>query len=330
MIPVMPAVNPFPVGTPIRPETRQIGRGPAIDALYRQVVAHRHHTLLIDERRVGKTSMAWAILDRVRARDVGWAIEVNLARGPVTRASVLAEHLAEQARASQVRVGSRLEQLTDRLRGGARIANTPIVGVVGKLLGVDELKNAAEVSEAIDQSLAADEESEADLCGILRALIAAAIASDKVLVIFIDEVQRLCTDWSDDDDSLYVQEALAEVMEGHAGHAVLLLAGSERAGLEQLLADGQPMHYDGMTFPMQPISSEDWHHHLPLRFAEAGLEIGHERIDQILESSGRHPQHTMRVCAHVRELADDGAFAITDVLVEEAIKTAREHPSWSG
>ena len=49
----------------------------------------------------------------MRAGDVGWAIEVNLSRGPVARANVLAELLAEQARASQVRVDSRLEQLTD-------------------------------------------------------------------------------------------------------------------------------------------------------------------------------------------------------------------------
>jgi hypothetical protein len=163
----------------------------------------------------------------------------------------------------------------------------------------------------------------------LRAQIAAAIAADKILVIFVDEVQRLSTDWTDNDDSLYTQEALAEVMEGHAGHVVLLLAGSERAGLDQLLADGQPLHHDGMRFAMQPIKDEDWNHHLPLRFGEAGLEVERERIGQILEASGGHPQRTMRVCAHIRELADDGSFAITDVLVAEAIKAAKEHPSWS-
>ena len=325
----MAVVNPFPVGAPIRPEARQIGRGPAIDALYKQVVEHRQHTLLIDQRRVGKTSMAWAVLDRVRDGEEGWAIEVNLSRGPVTRASVLAEHLAEQARASKVRVDSRLDELTERLRSGARITSAPLVGVLGKLLEVEELSDASEVSTAIDQSLSTDEESEADLRAILRALIAAAIAANKVLVIFVDEVQRLCTDWSDEDDSLYAQEALAEVMEGHAGHAVLLLAGSERAGLEELLADGQPLHHDGMRFPLQGISDEDWHYHLPLRFKEVGLEIERDRIDQILEASNGHPQRTMRVCAHARELADEGAFAVSDVLVDQAIKVAKEHPSWS-
>src|SRR5947209_17886132 len=118
----MTGVKPFQVNAPIRPEERQIGRGPAIDALYKQVVELREHTLLVDERRVGKTSMVWAVLDRIRDSEVGWAIEVNLSRGPVTSASVLAEQLAEQARASRIRIDPRKEQIAERLRETVKVA----------------------------------------------------------------------------------------------------------------------------------------------------------------------------------------------------------------
>jgi hypothetical protein len=324
----MAGVKPFPVSAPIRPEERQIGRRPGIDALYKQVVEHREHTLLVDERRVGKTSMVWAVLDRIRDGAVGWAIEVNLSRGPITKASVLAEHHAEQARASHIRVDPRKEQIVGRLRGSVKLAGKPIIGTIGKLLGSDELTTAAEVAQSIDQSLAPSEEGEADLRAVLRALIAAAVAADKVLVLFVDEAQRLRTDWADEDDSLYAQEALAEVMEDHAGHVVVVLAGSERAALEQLLADGQPLHHDGVSFPIRPISDEDWHYELPRRFREAGVTVDRERIDQILDATGRHPENTMRVCLHVSLLAEGEPFEVSEVLVDEAIKDAQRHPSW--
>jgi len=209
----------------------------------------------------------------------------------------------------------------------------PVLTKVVELLGLPaEVGDIGEVSEALDQSLSPQEEGDADLRGVLRALIAAAIARDKVLVIFIDEVQRVCTDWVDDadDNSEYTQEALAEVMEEHAGHAVLLLAGSDRAGLEQLMADGQPLRNDGMWSQLPEIAAEDWRYNLPHRFAEAGLAIESERIDQILEATAGHPQRTMSVCAHARELAGVGEpFELSDVLVAQAIADARRHPSWT-
>ena len=99
-------IRPFPVQGPVRPESRQIGRGPAIDGLFRQTVELEQHTLLLADRRLGRTSMAFAVLDRLRGAG-GWALEVDLSSGPVTTAAVFAERLAEQARAAGVRVKRR-------------------------------------------------------------------------------------------------------------------------------------------------------------------------------------------------------------------------------
>jgi len=142
-------------------------------------------------------------------------------------------------------------------------------------------------------------------------------------------VQRLATHWSNEDDSTATQQALAEIMHQHDGRIVFLLAGSERGAVEALLDEGQPLHYDGMTFPVPDIQPGDWHHGLPERFAEAGLEITPERIDQILAASGGHPQRTMRICAHVHQLTDGAAFEVSEIVVDEAIRVARGHPSWS-
>lgn len=322
--------NPFPVGQPIRPEERQIGRGPAIDALHQQVVENRRHTLLIEERRVGKTSVAWAVLDRVRSAGRDWVVEVNLKRGPITSSIALAQMLAEQARAAGIRVESRSDQLLEKFKTGVHIAGSPLSRVIGGLLGMDAIEDGARLAEAIDQILAADDEDEADLRSVLGALTAAAIAADRVLVIFIDEAQRLATEWADGENSLFAQEAFAEIMEGHEGHAVLLFAGSERGSLEDLFADGQPMYYDGMAFPLPEIKDADWQFELPRRFDEVGLTVSSQHVVQILDATGGHPERTMSVCSHVRELAEGGkgVFEIEEILIGQAIERAKKHPSW--
>jgi len=194
---------------------------------------------------------------------------------------------------------------------------------------LNELADASELATAVDQSLAPVDDGSADPRVVLRGIQAAAIAAGRPVLIFVDEVQRLATHWSNEDDSTATQQALAEIMHQHDGRIVFLLAGSERGAVEALLDEGQPLHYDGMTFPVPDIQPGDWHHGLPERFAEAGLEITPERIDQILAASGGHPQRTMRICAHVHQLTDGAAFEVSEIVVDEAIRVARGHPSWS-
>jgi hypothetical protein len=322
-------VRPFPTDAPIRSESRQIGRGPAIDGLYKQVFEMRTHTFMFAPRRVGKTSMAWAVLDRIRDSGDGWAIEANLKRG-ITTSDGLAAHLAEQARSSGVRVSSTGAQLKARIGNAAD--GLSVAAKVAKLLGfdaADELTDAADVGETIDQALSTDEEHQ-DLRSVLSAIRAASVAADKPVVIFIDEAQLLSKGWSEPNDSLCTQGALAEVIEDPDLNVILLLTGSDRDGFEKLVAEGQPLHHDGMPFEVAQIDPYDWHHELPLRFAEVNLTVTPDRINQILEASHGHPQDTMRVCKHVQRLADREVYGVSDVLVAEAIAEAQKHWSWQG
>lgn len=320
----------FPLEAPIRPEGRQIGRGPSIDALEQQVVGSAQHTLLFAERHVGKTSMAWAVLDRVRAAHEAWAIEVNLSRGPIETSAQFATRLAEQARAASIRLESTRQARLGRVKNAAKKSGAPSLRAAARSLGLEELADASFVAQAIDQALGADdEEGRSDLREVLRGIQAAGIAAERPIVLFVDEVQRLCTHWKDEDDSVRAQEALAEVMEHPDGRVVMLLAGSEQSAIEQLLAPNRPLHRDGMIFDVPPISNEDWQYGLKARFSEIQLDIAPERIEQILHVSGGHPQRTMRVCAHVQQLAGNGMFAVNDLLVTEAAKLAKRHPSWS-
>jgi hypothetical protein len=271
--------------------------------------------------------MAGAVLDRVRAKNVGWALEANLSRTRITSAADLAAHLAEQARAAGVHVTSTAERGRRVARKVTAAAGSPAVRDAAKLLGLDDAAEASQVAATIDQALA-PADAGLHLVDVLAAISAAAVAADRPVFIFIDEIQHLAAKtWKSPEDSLDVQRALAEAMERHDG-VVLLLAGSDRTAVKKLMASDKPLHYDGMNYPVPEINRADWIHGLRERFAEIGAEITNERIDQILAASAGHPQNTMRVCAHIQQLLNQHYDTITDVMVDTAIETAKAHPSW--
>lgn len=271
--------------------------------------------------------MALAVLDRLRELGDSWAIEVDLSRGPVLSSSTLAERLADQARAAGVHLDGRAREAV--LTGRQALRAGEAVKAAGALLGIGSVEEAGQLAQSIDQALGPVDEGPTDLRSVLAAVSAAALAADRLTLLFIDEIQRLGTDWGEEEDSVRAQEMLAEVMEQSSGRLVVLLAGSDRSAVERLLAQGQPLHHDGMTFRVPPIQAEDWRHSLAERFGEVSLEVTSDLIDQILAASEGHPQRTMRVCAHVHQLAGESFADVTEVLVDAAIASAREHPSWS-
>ncbi|MFL5846262.1 MAG: AAA family ATPase [Solirubrobacteraceae bacterium] len=319
----------FPLEAPIRPEARQIGRKAHIDALESQVVNTEQHTLLFADRHVGKTSMAWAVLDRIRTSEAGWALEVNLSHGPVRSSASLAARLAEQARTAHLRIEPIKDGIWRRGRAAARIA--PATAAAASALGVDiEGVDLPALATAVDGALAGSEDEDTmNLREVLSAIQVASISADRPTIVFVDEVQRLSTSWGSDEDGRDAQLAIAETMDHAEGRVVFLLAGSERSAVEELLAEGQPLRREGMMFEVQPISGEDWRHGLADRFSELNAEITSERIDQILRASAGHPQRTMRVCAHVQQIIGSGMFDVSELVVEQAIERAQGHPSWS-
>lgn len=277
--------------------------------------------------------MAIAVLDRLRNADRGWALEVDLSRGPIRDSAGLADRIAEQARAAGVRIEGPDERgWGKRARRAFRAAGSQGLKAAAQLLDLPELAPIADIAAAVDQALApVDEEADEvlDLRAVLLAIQAASAAEERLTVIFLDELQRVASDahWSDPQDSHGAQTAIAELMEAPEGDVVVVLAGSDGEAMQRLLSEGQPLHHDGLNYAVPEISADDWRHGLRERFSELNIEIADEHIDRILDASGGHPQRTMRVCAHVHHLHGP-AYDISEPLIDEAIKQARKHPSW--
>lgn len=314
----MDALKPFPTDEPIRPEGRLIGRANAVEALARQLLDQRTNTRLAAERREGKTSLALAVLDRGRQRDDYWVLEADLSKhGPLHSAADLAQHLAEQARAAKVGVRARRTWVARRV-----IRHTARLKDIAATLGVDELEDLAQAAGAIDALLAPSENPQPDdLRNTLLAIEVAAVATDREVLIFIDEAHRLATHWSDADDAERVKDLLGEVMRRPAGRIVLLIAGSETRVMEALFGSGSPLEYLGMPFVLPDIAREDWIPALRDRFAEVGLAITEPQLAGIVDATHGHPQRTMRVCSRVRAYCADGVdHEVSDLAVENGIR----------
>jgi hypothetical protein len=309
----MALVAPFPIDGPVLPEERQIGRAEVIDRLTRRVIETGIHQWLIGPRRIGKTSVAKAVLDRVRSQGhVG--LEVDLSAGRVIDCSAIARELAAQARAAGIGGPSRIQEASGWAR--KRLAKPkPIQDALDEFGASDAAASLA----AISALLGSAEEAEAGLEQILEALAAAATLRDLRVVVLLDEVHRLA--------ELGCVDAVAKASRSADGQLVLLFAGSEESAIEQL-RNGDPLKHIGQDFSLDDISTAAWLGGLRDRFAESTIEIGDGSILTIVEASDGHPRRTMLICNYVYDLAGGDGNA-DSAAVAEAISTAQADVSWN-
>ncbi len=303
-------------------EARQIGRGGEIERLERRIADNRV-SRLIDERRVGKSSVVHAALDRLRDQH-GWvAVTVDLTRDAAGAGPLIARLLSE-ARAQGAARSLRKVGLARWAGVFSRGAADPTLQAAASALGE---RDAATVVSLI-ASLAEGHAGNLDLAQILAGLEAHALLTEQHVVVFLDELQELAS-WGEDGHLLQRQLATAARRRGR--RVAYVYAGSERTTMRKLFKDGKPLHLVGQEFRLAPISKQSWRDGLQERFAEAGFTIRIVDLEDIIEASGGHPLRTMRVCSSVHEWARAaGAPQINPGVVLRGITEAQKDHSWPG
>lgn len=333
----------FKVGGPVFPEARLIGREGVVKRLAFVVLGQGTPTWLIGVRRIGKTSLALAVVERHRDAG-GWALHVDLSAG-ISNSAVLADRLAEQARAAGIKAsGERAAAARKKVK-----LSSDLIKRAARVLGLPaELVDAAEIAAQVDAALGPVEDpARRSLHEVLAALEAASVLAEQPIVLFVDEIQRVRNykqrgqrrkEWDDQQDGLVVQQALASVMHGTSA-VTIMLAGSDGDAIAELREEGMPLHHDGVDFDVPQIGDEDWVTGITQRFAEVGIPIARERILEVLDASRRHSQRTMSVFHQLHQIAEmnrdpelqaggDPGELIDARAVAEAIARARRHPSW--
>jgi hypothetical protein len=306
----------FPIDHPVMPEQRQIGRIPSIEALETQVNAAAHQWL-IGPRRIGKTSVAKAVIARLRTQGVV-ALDIDISRLNISTPEGLAGEMARQAQAAgagtRPRRRRQLSRISRQVSEAARFA---------KVLADFGFDDETKALEAVSALLASADSGEPGLSQILEALVLRAWTTDQRVVILLDEIQMLSTLAPDCDASVarWAREQECPI--------VFIFAGSEESAVRELRGKRKPLASVGVEFELPPISGEDWLHGLKARFKEAGVTVAKADLLAMIEASDCHPRRTMLIArnVHVAATAQPDSTA-TRTLVALAIRDAQQDRSW--
>jgi len=295
------------------PEERQIGRISAIESLQARLDAVAHQWM-IGERRIGKTSVAKAVLARQQKRG-SVALDVDLSKLELATPERLAGEIARQAQAARV--------------GGSSAAAKRVFGIAtkrassfGTALRELGFKDEGEALDAVAALLAGADGGAPGLSNVLGALSLHARATEQRAFLLIDEVHLLA-------GLPGAEEQVARWCHEPDSPIVFVFAGSEESAARALREPGRPLAAVGREFKLPDIAREDWVPGLGERFSEAGIEIADAELEAIVAASGGHPRRTMLIAANVQSSVGLGLDEIaTGLLVEVAIRDAETDRAW--
>jgi hypothetical protein len=274
----------------IVPEHRQIGRISAIEGLTKRLLEPHHHWALIDQRRVGKSSVAHAAIARLGDIPEISAVAIDLRQLSIGSEADLVRELVKAGKRTGIEIQSKPKQVAAGIRDLLKGKTPAVVEQIGAAVGSSDLEDAAKVAEAFADLVG--RQGELNLFQLLLAFEAWGIAHQKSTVVFMDEVQDLAR-WSD--GGLAV-DRLAAAMRWPLTHVRLLFAGSEKHAMTELFASGRALRENTLDFELPPIAREDWLHALPERFSEMGFTVDPDALHAVVDSTRGRPLRTNQVC----------------------------------
>lgn len=297
------------------PEGRQIGREPAIAKLETALKSPAHQWL-VGERRIGKTSVAKAVLARLR-KDGSVALDVDLSRLGVGGPAAVAGDIARQAQAAGVGNESAAGKTFEFARRQKDHAK-----VLGQALGDLGFESTVDALAAVASIIAGGDDGAPGVDKTLAALALHARATERRAYLLLDEVHLLAKlERAEEQVAARAREADSPI--------VFIFAGSEESAAQALREPGRPLTAVGEEFELADIAWEDWLPGLRARFAEAGVGIKDAALFAILEASGGHPRRTMMICSRVGTIAAGHPDrTATETLVGIAVGEAERDRSW--
>jgi len=287
----------FPAGGRVEPG-QMIGRRRDVYELVGSLVQHVHVTLT-GPRRIGKTTVCNAACERLRL-DHGFRV-IEIETPEQSTAAGFAALLADRYAA---------ESIDHVARIGARAATPMLESVIERLAGV-----RPDLSAFTDP-----ERAPAARRAALELPLRLAEETGQRVVLFLDELQR-AVGYA---DGVGLVNDLVDIY-ARATPVVVLIDGSHERTLNALLGD--PYQLAKLTTrrdlgPVIPIVQ--WRGPLRDRFAQAGLSIGDELFEQLLEFGRGHPYETMKGALHIALLARRAnASEIDAYLVRKGLERAR-------
>ncbi|HEY2159986.1 MAG TPA: hypothetical protein VGH24_01660 [Solirubrobacteraceae bacterium] len=272
----------FPTDSPV-PADSMIGRGHDVEELAASLLAGTN-VVLAGPRRTGKTSVAYAALERVRQEGVYTAgVELFRRRDTADLAAGLVEAILENR--------SGLHRVLARARAAAGAAlDAATITVSAKLSG--ELGEAAEL--AFRPGLGARDPERA-LASALELPQRIAAADGKRIILFLDEFQDLAAPGHPFGDPDRLTKQMRAIFQ-RSPLVTLLFAGSIEHVMRDLFGPRErALSQFGSFRALSAISREEWRAGLAPRFEQAGAPIEPDALEMVAEAGEGHPRSTMLI-----------------------------------
>lgn len=296
------------------PEAQQIGRRGAIESLEANLDGVVHQWL-IGKRRIGKTSVAKAVLARLR-KNGAVALDVDLSKLEASTSEGLAGDIARQAQAAHAG-----EAVAGRLFSFARAQKQRAKGLSRALEGLG-YENEGQALDTVASLLAGADGGGPGLGKVLSALSLHARATERHAYLLLDEVHLLA-------NLPRAEEDVAHQCHEVDSPVVFIFAGSEEAAARALRETGRPLAAVGQEFELPDIAREDWLPGLRSRFERTGVTIADTELNAIVSASEGHPRRTMLISSRVHTSAHQQPDReASPIVVELAIRDAREDRAW--
>ena len=250
-------------------------------------IRSRQHVILSSQRRFGKTSLVWKVLEEAQKDNI---IPVYVDLYPI---STLGEFIEEYAKAI-ARTLTAFDKAKRLMRG--------LFSRVHLSMGVDPAGNP-QWSVGFDRTRETEtfDEVASSLENYLNR------RSNYGVVVF-DEFQQIT-----ETDGEKTERRLRSAIQTHE-HVSYLFVGSKKHLLHDLFSNpNRPFYRSGKIFPLEKIDPGHLKRFIEKRFNEAGVDIDEKTSGLIVETTECHPYYTQYLCHILYDIMEERRIRTDDV-----------------
>ncbi|WP_242839597.1 AAA family ATPase [Desulfofundulus thermocisternus] len=283
----------FPVGGPVS-EKDIVDREDFITSLQIRL-GDGQSVMLAGPRRIGKTSIAYEVLRRLKEQGF-YTASVDFFR--LSNKREFAVSLINACLENRTGIRKTLDVLKDRAKAIAGMAKLTIK-LEDLEFGFGFLHGEPDENALLDYAL--------DLPEIL------ATRDGRNMVVLFDEFQ--------DASRVVSQEEIYKKMRSHFQNhknVSYLFLGSKEGIMKALFSNRKEAFYRfAVILPIPSIPEDSWVTYITRKFAEQNIEVDSEITRGILQKTGGHPQDTMLVCSEIYyALLEAGKNTVTPKFVQ--------------
>jgi AAA+ ATPase superfamily predicted ATPase len=250
-------------------------------------IRSRQHVILSSQRRYGKTSMVWKVLEEAEKEDI---IPVYVDLYPI---STLGEFIQEYAKAI-ARALSSYEQAKRLMRG--------LFSRLHLSMGVDPAGNP-------QWSVGFDRERETETFDeVVSSMEHYLKRKGKHGAVVFDEFQQIT-----ETNGEKTERRLRSAIQTHE-HVSYVFVGSKKHLLHDLFSDpNRPFYRSGKLFPLEKINPGQLQRFIKKRFNEAEVEIDEKALDLIVDTTECHPYYTQYLCHVLYDIMEERPIRAADI-----------------